>query len=229
MAAPDYSAWPVVSDVFDLLASANIVPTLSSTSQVAQMYIDSASQGFEQATKREFIAGDPDTPVTRYFDGTGTGVMFVDAYRSISQISFVLTPLQGVVQPLSAFEFEAAQYPKTRIQILQGPTNVSYGWWTYFPQGRSNVEITGVWGYADTIPAPVWMAVLMKAAANIADANRAKAGGLVTSIKDDDTGLTYSDKQIAEIAGWKSAYDDAVRLYRRPLRDYLRRSTRPLI
>lgn len=221
-----YTAWPTSNDLRDFLLAANI--TIDSLPvSIAQLRLEAAAGQFEQETKRQFIKSSEDE--TRFFNGSGTGEMVVDEYIDITTIKFILTPAQGVVQPLDYFQFEVAKYPKTKIQILQGPTNVSYGWWTYFPQGRSNIEVTGTWGYADTIPPQAWEAVLCLAGMKLADSARIASRGAITLTRDDDTWIAYSDKLVSAVSGWEATYKQAVKDYKRPFRDYLRRSTRTLI
>jgi len=91
------------------------------------------------------------------------------------------------------------------------------------------VAITGTWGYGATIIPDVWDAVRGKAAADIADAYRTTADGVQISVKDMDYSATYSDSPIGQLANWRATFDDVCNLYRRPLRQFLRKTEAPFV
>jgi hypothetical protein len=215
--AIDYTAWPLVADVQGLLAASNVTLGAGTTSDYIDLRIKGAVDELTKRTHRQFLT----TTETRNFDGSGTGEMVVDEYRTITSITLYLIPTMSVVEIIDFVQVERATFPQTRIQIYQGPVNVPFGWFTRFPEGRSNVGITGTWGYADTIPADVWEAVAMRAAAKLADANRLNQNGVVTDVKDDDQDVKWGKGTFGEMSGWDAQFDAVCERYRRPLRNYL--------
>jgi hypothetical protein len=223
--AIDYSSWPVAADVTALLASANITPGAGLTADLIALRLASATQEITQRTHRQFL---PSTE-TRNFDGSGSGEMLVDEYVGVTAITLYLVPSVGVTDVTQFVEVERSTYPKTRLQIYQGPSNAPYGWFTYFPQGRSNVGVTATWGYGATIPPDVWQAVLYKSAADCAEANRMTDRGLLTSVRDDDQTEQYKADSIGQSAGWLAAFESACERYKRPLRQFIGRKRPPLL
>lgn len=218
----DYTAWPLASDVQELVASANVCPTLDWASDLVQVRLDAAVAELEQLTGRQFLAAEG----LRYFDGSGTGVLVVDEYVSISAVQFYLVPELAGVNLLDFMQVTRNRYANTRIQIYQGPANIPLGWYTRFPEGRSNVGVTATWGYAASIPPDVWQAVLAKAAAEIVDTNRVAARGALVSIRDDDVSVGYSEQLPSVMAGWRQQFASVCKRYRRGVREMASR-TRP--
>lgn len=225
--AIDYTAWPTPTEVYSLLTSAGIAPTLASGSDLAQLRIDAAVQELTKRTHRQFLPGEEGE--VRYFDGTGTGAMEVDEYIDVTAIRFYTLPQYATINWVDYVQVERATFPKTRIQILQGPPNVPYGWWTTFPEGRSNIAITATWGYGETIPPDVWQAVLYKAAANVYDADRLNERGVYDSVKNDDVTLGMRKERPSEVSGWAQEFERVCKTYKRPLRRFLGRTKPRLI
>jgi hypothetical protein len=218
-----YTGWPAVSDLRALALSSNVTLPDAATDDLLQMRLDAAIQELTQRTHRQFL---PDTEASeRRFDGSGTGEMLVDEYVEVDSITLYLVPSVGVTEITQFVEVDRSTYPKTRLQIYQGPANAPYGWFTYFPQGRSNVAVTAKWGYGATIPADVWQGVLYKATAEALDANRLTKQGLISSVRDDDQTVSFSDKQ----NGWREAFDSVCVRYNRPLRQTIGRKRPPLL
>ena len=223
----DYTAWPLAADVVTMLASANITPSAGITTDIKTLAINEAVTKLVQKTGREFLPTSAGT--IRYYNGSGNGKMFIDDYITITAIEFFQVPSSGTVSISNWVEVSNSPYAKSEIQILQGPSNMSVGWWTYFPQGRSNIKVTGTFGYGTSIPGAVWSAVLGLAAANIADRMRLSSNGMLTGVKDLDQDFTFSDKQISMVSGWSSAFDEACKEFKRPLRQFLAKSKPQLI
>ena len=225
--AIDYTTWPTVSNLADLLASANITLPSAVTTDVKQMRIDSAVSLIEHTTGRRFKAGS--TSEVRCYDGSGTGMIEIDEYISISSIYLFQIPSQTTVQLTNWFEVERVPFPKTQVQIMQGPANQPYGYWYYFPKGRSNVQITGQFGYGANIPSQVWQSVLAKAAADMADSLRVTQYGILDGFRDLDQDFKWSDQQIGMLAGWRQDFAAACKQFRRPLKSQLRRNMQALV
>lgn len=225
--AIDYTVWPTPTQVFNLLTSSGIVPTLTVGDDLAQLRIDAAVKTLSQKTGRRFL------PVTesKNFDGSGSGLLTVDEfiYGSITSITLYTLPAYSTINVIGYCEVIRDEFPCTQIQILQGPANVLYGWFSNWPQGRSNIEIAATWGYGTTIPEDVWEAVLYKAAADIFDADKANVRGVHNSIKDDDVTINYGSALPSIITNWRAEWTRVLIDYKRPLRNFLRRNEVPLI
>lgn len=224
--AIDYTAWPQISDVTALLGSTGIVVKAGLTADLKQLRLDAAVRKITRETHRQFIAGQPQE--ARDFDGTGTGIMEVDDYVSITDIQFFQFPLVATIDISTYFQISQSTFANNKIYILQGPANRSFGYILNFPEGRANIKIVGTWGYGATIPEDVWEAVLYEATANIADANRLGTLGILDEIRDDDVTLKYSEKQISTISGWHGMFIAACERYKRGVRQAIRRNEVPL-
>lgn len=214
--AADYTAYPNATDVTNLLTAANITLGSGVTTDIINRKIQAAISELEYSTGIKFAS----VTETRYFDGSGTGIMDVDYFVSLTDISFYALPAQSTVQISNWKEVSKSPYGKSRIQIYQGPANMPVGWWTNFPVGRSNVAITGTWGFTN-IPALVWEGICGKAASGVAETARATPNGILTGLKDLDQSFAWSDKQIGELAGWNETFERAKTVFRRPLRAFL--------
>lgn len=215
---PNYTIWPAPADVRAMLATTNVALPSAVTNDLIQLRIDSAVQTLTKKTlNRQFLV----TTEQRFFDGSGNGEMVIDEYRNITQIDLFLVPTMSVTSISQFFQVERAKTPRTRIQIYQGPPNVPFGWFTYFPEGRANVGITGTWGYDDTIPADVWEAVLGKAAGDLLDVNRLSASGLQTDLKMLDDSIKFDPRLLSMVSGWEGKFKAVCVTYRRPMRQFM--------
>ncbi len=210
-----YTDWPLAADVVTMLTSANLTPGAGITTDIKTLVINSAVSTFVQETGREFKP--TSAGVVRYYNGTGTGRMVIDDYVTITDISYIQIPSSSVVTISNWQEVDNTPFAKNEVQIFRGPANMQLGWWSYFPIGRSNIQITGTFGYGTSIPYAVWEAVLKQAAANIADAMRITTNGILTDLHDLDQDLKWSDKQISTVTGWKDQFNQACIDWKRPL------------
>lgn len=222
-----YTAWPVAADVVTMLGSANITPGAGITADIQTLSINAAVNLMVMKSGREFLPTSAGT--IRSYDGTGTGEMIIDDYISITDISFFALPMVTAVQIANYKEVTNTPYAKNRVQIYQGPANSPVGYFTRFPQGRSNIQVTATFGYGTTIPAAVWEAVLAQAAANLADRIRLSAAGMLTDLHDLDQDFKWSDKQLGILSGWREEFKQVAKTFKRPLRDVLKRDTPILI
>jgi len=227
MAPPDYTVWPTIANVYALLTASNITPTMASTDLVATGFLDEAIQGMTQLTKRQFLPGS--TGEVRYFDGSGTGLQTVDEFIDVTAVEFLMFPQVAGVNVQYWYEPATNKFPNTTLQIFQGPANTNFGYVAAFPQGRRNIKVTGQWGYAATIPADVWMAVLKKAAAGIAAVNSLDAQGKTSKLVDGDASVDYGSDMPGDVAGWLEDFDCAVKKYRRPDSERRRRQAETLL
>lgn len=154
----NFSLWPTVDDVMTELSAGNITVPAAITEDYVQARIDAATSYVFQQTRRFFVA---DVIATaRVYDGNGTGTMEIDEYLEIDKVEFVFFPTIASTTVTTWYAVSHIKWPKTRIQIYQGPSNATYAIYPVFPYGRSNILVTGRFGYDDTIPADLWLAVL---------------------------------------------------------------------
>ena len=223
--ALDYTIWPTVTDVTATLSAANITLGAGVSADMKTRALNAAISKITQKTGREFLAT---ASVTRNYDGNGTGEIIIDDYVSISDVSFYALPMQPAVAIANFYQVTNAPYAKNRIQIYQGPANSPIGYFGRFPQGRSNIAVTGIFGWA-SIPAEIWEAVCQEAAGRLADQARMTAQGIFTGVKDLDQDFTFSPLQIKMLAGWQQDVKDAIKAFKRSTRDVLIRETPILI
>ncbi len=221
--AYDYTDWPLPADVFDLLTASNIDPVVTSADDLVQNWIDAAAQEMRKLTNRQFVAGSAGE--IRYYDGSGTGMQTVDEFVDVTAVEFLMYPQVAGINVTYWYEKLSNGYPNTVLQIVQGPSNTNYGYIAAFPRGRSNVKVTGTFGYGATVPVDVWNAVLQKAAASIAASNSLSAQGKLSKWVDGDVSEDYGAQMPGEVAGWLNDFKETARRYRRPYRELRRRQT----
>lgn len=230
--AYDYTDWPVLADVKALCLGAHVDTTSSDFTMddvTIQGVIDARAALIERLTQRQFVKGTAGE--VRYFDGSGTGILYVDEYVDVSAIDIFYLPTATTVSVLNYVEVDQQPWCKEKIQILQGQPNANYGFFQYFPVGRANIKITGTWGYGDTIPTDVWTAVLQASAADVLMTNTLEAQGQIASWSDGDADTKYSGRTIGESAGWLgkgSMWEEAIKAHKRPLRSHLRKDKKRL-
>ena len=159
--------------------------------------IDSAVSAIQKETQRQFIPGAEDE--IRYYDGSGTGLMQIDPYIDVTAVEFALYPQVTGIDITRYVEIEQQNTPKTRIQIFQGAPSLSVGYLNYFPEGRSNIKVTGQFGYSAEIPSDVFLAMAKMAAASILEAHSASGGSGGTTLAVSDK--TEADRKIGYESG----------------------------
>ena len=164
--AIDYAVWPSVAQVQAKVKGIGFTLASDIDTDYVQQIIDSVSAEIEQECRRTFVG----VTETRYFNGSGRGEQEVDEYITLTAVEIL--GYFGSVAGMSLtnwWEPQTNKFPKNRIQIYQGSqptmTRIYIG---SFPFGRSNIKVTGTWGYGSTIPANIWGAVLDYAACILA-------------------------------------------------------------
>lgn len=226
----DYTDWPTLTDLKDLLTGAHVDPTdadFTLSDDALQGFLDARAELLKRETSRQFVSGSPGE--VRDFDGSGNGLMYVDEYVDVTAVEFFYVPGSAFVSATNYVEVDQQPWGKEKIQILQGQPNISYGFFQKFPEGRSNIRVTATWGYGATIPADVFMAVLQAAGADALQANTMSPQGQVKSWTDGDATEAYGGGTIGEQAGWlgpQSLWATVCKNYRRSLKSH-RRKSRP--
>jgi hypothetical protein len=212
---------PSVTQVRNICQLAGISLPADLTNDTVQLHIDASVEDFQHRTGRQFIPGCADE--VRYFDGSGTGELIVDAYVSITDVEILTVPAIPVQALLSFYQQSTYGKPKTRIGIQQGPANYP-NFWNAFPQGRGNIKVTGTWGYASEVPHEVYLAMMKGAAADLAamlvlrTRDDSYVPGRLLSWQEADVSERYADSLPGEALGWKQAYDDAIQSHMKPRR-----------
>lgn len=222
-----YAAWPTPAAVSDILAAANITLPYTVSGNVIQAEIDAAAATVGKRTHRQFIADTVDK--VRYYNGSGNAMMYIDEYVDITSVYFLFYPSIAGVNLANYVEVEQSTYPKTKIQIYQGPANATYAFLHNFPEGRSNIQITGKWGYGATIPQDLWLAVAQKAAGELATMAALQLGGKVTWWQELDAQEKLMEGSFSDVAGWSKNFDAICALYKRPASQFLNYNKPPLL
>jgi len=227
MALPTYTAWPTSSEVLTATSVMGFtLPVAASADYVTEIVTALASE-VTRDCKRTFIK----ETATRYFDGSGTGELEVDEYIDNSSID--IKSYFGSIAGLGLTDWWEVQRnirPKNRIQIYQGSTpSLTRIWLGSFPPGRSNIKVTGDWGYAETIPIDLWQAVKKMAAVLLGLEVMLNGGkGFMSSWKEADVIEQYMLLDPGRFTKYSSIFEKAKHRYRRPdgyqLRQQFRRS-----
>lgn len=161
---PPLRGWPGKNELLALLESCGVVDTTSA--QFGQLNlqakIEAAIDTFEEQTQWTPFLADGN-PTTRTYDFPAGGYLNLDGglvtLTSVASGGQVLTAgLHYIVKPDNAPQ---RKKPYTSMALRGGlsvPLGTSYGY-------RRTVDVTGVWGFAASLPASVFDAVLGYAAA----------------------------------------------------------------
>lgn len=219
-----HSAWPTATEVRAIVAASNFSLGAAVTDAIIDNYVSAAAEQLQiDCRGTQFIAGSAGE--IRYFDGSGTGMMAIDEYVTITDVSILAVPQSGTIPMVAFVEVNRVGFPKSQIQIYQGPPVPAYGYYTRYPEGRQNIKVTGTWGVASTIPELAWAAVRDRAASKVVGAARMdESGYALDGIKDDDVTLSYNSAGVDQATGWGDTWKSAVRAYKRSTKNYFRRS-----
>ena len=129
--------------------------------------IEYATEYIEKYTGRVFEAPDPDSDVTRYYNGNGATKLSIDDLRELTTLSVDSVELDidddFQVFPLN---YEADGVPITRIDLIQPETRINSNSRVVstspyvFEVAQKSVVITGKWGYSATPPKAIKVAAL---------------------------------------------------------------------
>jgi len=167
----NYSNWPTVQDVQDRLISAGLV-LRDTTGRRVPAAIDEVVADVARRTLRQFVADTEDT--TRTYDGTGTAEQEIDEIVSLTGVAIVGIQTAPGYTLTGVTVVSEQNKPQTRLVVARGsvPAFVSEGilvpYPSLFPAGRQNIQVTGKFGYAATIPHDLWNAVCGEVAHSLA-------------------------------------------------------------
>lgn len=218
-----YTAWPIAADVTARLVSAGVTPRASGQAAVdrAQSALDAVIAEVARVTRRQFVCDQ--APVRRLFDGTGTAEEEIDElveFVSAAALGYQSWPGFDLANIVAVHE---QGLPCSR--LIRGQGSVP-AWPTeaalvpipaVFPAGRRNIAVTARWGYAETIPADLWDAVLCGATLRLAreaTLSQDASGGIIAEWQEGDERTRYAPDG-AKALGWADAFDCAVARYKR--------------
>lgn len=228
-----YTDFATLANLKDFLAGAHIDTAASDfdvSDDALQAILDAREENLKILTSRQFVPGSAGE--IRYFDGTGHGFLRIDEYVDITAIDFFYVPGTAYVSAINFVEVDQKPWAKEKIQILQGQANVNYGFFQRFPEGRSNIKVTGTWGYGSTIPPDVWLAHLQASAADVMQQNTLSAQGQTLKYIDGDASEQWTGEPIGISAGWLgkgSLWESVCKNYKRSLKSHILKSRPKLI
>jgi hypothetical protein len=222
----DYTAWPGTDHLTELLEAAGVTLRAEVSTEQQQALLDAIVAEVALKTRQQFVT----SIGIRYFDGSGTPEMDIDAFVELDLVRALWSNTTGTGLTLNAvIDLPESGLPNTRIAMYRGGLPTLGGYLVdRFPAGRGNVEVTATWGYAATIPADLWEAVAMEASARLVDATAfslittdgvVTAFGPVISWRQADMSKTWasgmkSDRP-SDSLGWHSMYQAALKRYTR--------------
>lgn len=206
--------WPTDSDLAARIESCGVVDTDCQQFQAIDLAakIEAAIDTFEECTRwTPFLAGEE--PTTRTYDWPAGGYLNLDgglvSLTSVASGGQALTAgLHYVPKPDNAPQ---RKKPYTSLALRAGlslPLGMSYGF-------RRTVEVTGVWGCVNSVPAGVFEAVLGYAAALcVPELALSISSGLykMDDIQFAGSGVTPLS---SERAMWEAAFQSAVTRFKR--------------
>lgn len=220
--AYDYTAIPSTTALTDLLTAVGLASLASSVdADLLATYITAAGAALDRDCNRQFVPGS--VGEVRYFNGSGTGTQIIDDAIDVTAVSFLVMPQSAGVNVTNWLLVEREGQPNNILQIYQGPANVVPYYWPSFPQGRSNIAVTGQFGYAAEIPHDVWTQMLRDAAGAVINDYSISGGARLAGWRDNDVSEDYMGGAVAgavatvsDMAGWGKSRSAVVRRYSKP-------------
>jgi hypothetical protein len=233
----DYTIWPTEGDVIELL---DVMPSLVDSvakkklvQLLAPIVVAAVTAQIAKETHRTFVLTRDEDGVaveeTRYFDGSGTGIQEVDEMVSLSEVTLVGWSGVTPATVSNVYLETDVTFPSTRLAVNQGGLPGAALYLAAFPKGRKNVGVTGVWGYASTVPADLWLAHLQECCARVAadvifnPSGRKKSFSVADAISE-----TYLVQLPGEASGWHARFTERVCHYTSPKVSVVRNS-RPVM
>jgi hypothetical protein len=220
-----HTAYPVLSDITAIAVGMNVSLGTAMSTAVQQNILDSVISNFERSTRRTFLL----TDATRYYNGSDTGEIIIDEYRTISTVEIV-GYLGGSISLASPIEFEQNGYPKTRLQIARGSAIGVYPLLLdRFPAGRSNIKVVARWGYADTIPDDIWWGIAYQAAGVIINARKFDTDGYLIKWQEADVTQVRNYQDPFKYYNSGTTYKSLIQLYKKPTSSRIIKQRRQLV
>lgn len=222
---PDYTQWPLQTDIVTRLTSAGITPRDPTR---AVDIVAAVAQQVTHRTRRQFIADS--VASARLYDGSGTVEQETDEFISLSSMQILgYVGIASAITVTSPVVVHDQTLPQNRVLLYTGTTPIYAGIYIdKWPEGYRNIQATAIWGYAAAIPADLWEAVAGQTAALMAMEAQSTQSGTATEKRQGDVMAKYA------VAGldsplWQPALKQAVRDYTRPAGKRLRKLHAPMI
>jgi hypothetical protein len=225
----DYTAWPTIGDVSSIMRAMNQTLNASIDNHLQTNTIRAVIETVKRRTLRDFVV----TTETRYYDGNGTGRMEIDEHITISTIAISgwygnsigleLPTVYSVVRP---------GVPKTKLQIFRGSLPAMGNHYiNIFPSGRSNIEVTGDFGYDTTIPMDLWLGVAYQAAGIFMNWDRYRSAGFLIKIQEADVAEVRQQMNPFDLMKTDGvlSFESVIQRYKKPSGFSLRKQQRKMI
>lgn len=134
-------------------------------------WITAAQKYIEWYTGREF----EDVEETRYFDGPGGTILYVDDYVSITTFQTLEidgSTIQETYVATDYFEYPLNKSPKFIVKLSPDGNQGA------FPRGKKRIKIAAVWGYASSVPEDIKLATTQLVAAIVNVGRQGEEGGI---------------------------------------------------
>lgn len=178
---------------------------ISIASGAVDLFIEAVQEYIEALTGTTFLAPDPDTAITRYYDGNDATKLNIDPIREITSLTvdgvalvenddYYLYPLNAIAKDDLATQIQLIQ-PETRIQRSSRIEATSP---YVFEKAQRNVVVVGKFGFAET-PSLVKM-VALKLVAGMLKQSGAVSDAIkeITSESLGDYSVTFT--KVSEVA-----------------------------
>jgi hypothetical protein len=207
------TAWFTIADVEEVVAAAGLELSDSVTDDYIQLKINAVVQEIGRRTRRQFVADEEDT--THYFDGSGTGLLEIDEMISLTSVEFIgFSNTPPLMEVDGVYLADDTVFPRNRLLIRQG--SPFWYWANRFPQGRRNIAVTGIFGFASSIPLDLWSAGAEEVASRLGAEGQFTQAGRLSEWAEADVREKYDIKTITEALPWHKHFEDAVTGYTRP-------------
>lgn len=195
--------YPTTSDLAQFLLEAKIISAIPDPLPESwEMHLGAAIESFETDTGWIPFLGNTGDNTTRSFDICGSRLHLPVGLISLDNL---LVRSDTLTEGEDFWLEDHRSYPPYR--------------WIDFRlchYGRRIVQITGVWGYTDTLPDDVRLAILSYAAMALAN-SLSGPGGEIVRVKQDDVQYDFASASggLSQGASWGQRYKTVVSRYRR--------------
>jgi len=226
MPPPDYTTWPTETDVIERCTSAGITPRILS---VVTSALNGVIRQVAQKTRRQFVAGE--SGEIRYYDGSGgVELQIADEIVTLERVQILgYVGINGAIPVTAPVLIQEQTLPYTRILLYRGSAPIYAGiYLDRWPQGFSNIEVTGKFGYAATVPEDLWEAVARETAAMMIDEAQNSPRGVIVEKREGDNATKWEGATKFADASHKK-FRAIVKQYARPSGQHFRRTKAPMI
>lgn len=229
-----HTAMPILSDITAICTQMGVtLSTATFSTAYQQDVLDSVIDEVHRVTRRTFVLESE----TRYFDGNGKGLLIVDDFVTFDTATAVevigwIQNTSGIILT-NVYPVVTDKFPQNKIQIIQGSVSQFPSLYLdQFPEGRSNIKITCTWGYANTIPADLWLGIAWKAAGIMINQTLFNTEGYLIKWQEGDVTEVTGYQNPFQFMGGNSVAKDPFKVlltkYRKPRSHSIYRQEKPL-